>query len=105
MHFAIQNITNTTTLTTLIIPIVLGIILIIVLIWIMRIEKRINRLFIGKDSMNIEDSVYHITQDIKTLQKFTDDMEGYLTSVETRLKKSVQSVETVRFNPFKGTGS
>ena len=32
-------------------------------------------------------------------------MEEYLLSVEKRLKKSVQSVSTVRFNPFKGTGS
>ena len=32
-------------------------------------------------------------------------MEAYLTTVEKRLRKSVQSINTVRFNPFKGTGS
>lgn len=32
-------------------------------------------------------------------------MESYLITVEKRLKKSVQSINTVRFNPFKGTGS
>jgi hypothetical protein len=32
-------------------------------------------------------------------------MEEYLTTVEKRLKKSIQGVETVRFNPFKGTGA
>jgi hypothetical protein len=31
-------------------------------------------------------------------------MEKYLTHVEKRLRKSIQSVHTVRFNPFKGTG-
>jgi hypothetical protein len=31
-------------------------------------------------------------------------MEGYLHIVEERLKKSIRGVETVRFNPFKGTG-
>jgi hypothetical protein len=32
-------------------------------------------------------------------------MQEYLLTVEKRLKKSVQAVNTVRFNPFKGTGS
>lgn len=32
-------------------------------------------------------------------------MEKYLETVERRLRKSVQSVHTVRFNPFKGTGA
>jgi hypothetical protein len=39
------------------------------------------------------------------LRQFTKDMESYLMTVERRLKKSIQGVETIRFNPFKGTGS
>jgi hypothetical protein len=31
-------------------------------------------------------------------------MDIYLKSVEERLKRSIQSVHTIRFNPFAGTG-
>jgi hypothetical protein len=41
---------------------------------------------------------------IKELENFRTDLEKYLTTVEKRLKKSVQGIHTVRFNPFKGTG-
>jgi hypothetical protein len=44
-------------------------------------------------------------KDLKEFKQFTKDMEHYLTTVEIRLQKSIQSVETVRYNPFKGTGS
>ncbi len=40
------------------------------------------------------------------LESFKKELETYLTTVESRLKKSVQGIHTVRFNPFKGsTGS
>ena len=39
------------------------------------------------------------------LIKFRKDMEQYLIGVEKRLRKSTQSIETIRFNPFKGSGA
>jgi hypothetical protein len=43
--------------------------------------------------------------DISKLYKFENEMKSYLTDVEKRLRRSVQAVETIRYNPFKGTGS
>ena len=73
--------------------------------WIVRLEIRLGRLLIGKNAKSLEGSFVSITNELKELHQFTKEMEQYLSTVETRLKRSIQSVETVRFNPFKGTGS
>lgn len=73
--------------------------------WIVRLEIRLSRLLIGKNAKTLEDSFVSITNELKELHQFTKEMEHYLSHVEKRLKRSIQTVETVRFNPFKGTGS
>ncbi len=75
------------------------------LVWIIRLQIRLSRLLVGKNAKTLEDSFVAITKQLQELHAFTKDMEKYLVSVETRLKRSIQSIETVRFNPFKGTGS
>ena len=65
---------------------------------------KLNRFLIGFDSKNIGDSLTYVSGNLKDLQAFRKELEVYLTMVENRLKKSVQSVNTVRFNPFKGQG-
>jgi hypothetical protein len=65
---------------------------------------RMRRFLIVVDAHSISDSLTHVSHSLKELQHFRDDMEGYLTDVERRLRKSIQSVHTIRFNPFKGTG-
>ena len=62
------------------------------------------KFLIDVDSKNIADSLTKVADNMKELQKFSSEMETYLTGVEKRLRKSVQSVHTVRFNPFHGTG-
>ncbi|MFA6295183.1 MAG: DUF4446 family protein [Candidatus Paceibacterota bacterium] len=66
---------------------------------------KLHRFLIGINSHNISDSLNHVSNNLKDLQGFRNEMETYLTSVEKRLRKSVQSVHTVRFNPFKGVGA
>ncbi len=83
----------------------LGLLLIISIIWVWRLEIRMRRLLRGKNAKTLEDSILSILKELKDLKQFTIDMESYLTTVENRVKKSIQGVETVRFNPFKGTGS
>jgi hypothetical protein len=80
-------------------------IVIILIIWMIILEMRMRRLLRGKNAHSLEDTILSISQELKELSKFTHEMEQYLTTVETRLKKSIQSVQTIRFNPFKGTGS
>jgi len=65
---------------------------------------KMRRFLITMNAHNIADSLSHVRNNLKDLQGFKTEMEDYLTTVEKRLRKSVQSVHTVRFNPFKGTG-
>jgi hypothetical protein len=79
--------------------------MILLVLWIFRLESRISRLLVGKNAKSLEDSFVTITKELQDVHAFTKDMELYLSTVEKRLKRSIQSIETVRFNPFKGTGS
>ena len=79
-----------------------AVIVLLILVIIMYVKMR--RFLIGIDSKNISDSLSFVSSNLNELQTFRKEMEVYLTSVEKRLKKSVQSVHTVRFNPFKGAG-
>lgn len=82
-----------------------GTISLIAVILLIHAEIRINRLLKGKNARTLEDSIISIDADLKELLQFRKELEHYLESVETRLKKSIQGVSTLRFNPFKGTGS
>jgi aspartate aminotransferase-like enzyme len=55
--------------------------------------------------MTIEDSLIEIAKELDTLTEYKEESEEYLKKVEIRLRKSIQSVEARRFNPFKGTGA
>jgi len=85
--------------------IILAIATLILLGLVVRMYVKLRRFLVDADSHNIADSLDHVSSGLKGLQGFRDEMESYLTSVEKRLRKSVQSVHTVRFNPFKGVGA
>ncbi len=73
-----------------------------VIIW---LYIKMRRFLVDVDSQHIGQSLDYVSTNLDDLQKFKTDLEKYLTDVERRLRKSVQSVHTVRFNPFKGVGS
>ena len=81
-----------------------GFIILLLVIWIIRFEVKFRRLTAGK-SGNLEESITHLKDNQKEAEKFMKEMEKYLTDVEKRLQKSVQAVETVRFNAFDGVGA
>lgn len=84
---------------------VLSGILIFLVIWIMLLERKIKKFTRGKNGKSLEDSMVIITKNLDNLSKFKKDIEQYLIEVEKRLRRSTQSIETIRFNPFKGNGS
>jgi hypothetical protein len=65
---------------------------------------KVKNLLKGKDAKTLEDTIIGMESRLKDMAWFRSEMEKYLESVELRLKKSIQGVETIRFNPFKGTG-
>lgn len=77
----------------------------LLLFFIFNLNKKLNKFLTGASSTNLDESITSINHSLGDFDKFKDDMQTYLLTVEKRLKKSVQAVNTVRFNPFKGTGS
>ena len=78
---------------------------IILILWIVRLEVRLSKMLRGKNIHSIEDTLLALHKDTKILHAFRNDSIEYLKNIEARLKRSVQAVETIRYNPFKGTGS
>ena len=72
--------------------------------WIIRLEIRIHRLLGGKNGRSLEDSIVASGQNLEKLNEFQREAINHFVNVEKRLNRSIQAVETVRFNPFKGTG-
>lgn len=82
----------------------LSIVTIVLLFWIIKMHIKIKKFLVNIDSDSITDSLKHVSTHLNNLQSFRTEMESYLAQVEKRLNKSVQSIHTVRFNPFHGTG-
>lgn len=79
--------------------------LIVILIgWIIRLEIKMRRLLVGKDAKSLEDSIVSGHKNIEKLNDFQKEAINHFINIEKRLKRSVQAVDTLRFNPFKGTG-
>ncbi len=77
---------------------------VILIIWIIRLEIKIGKFVKGKDGKSLEDSIVSGHKNLEKLNEFQKEVIGHFINVEKRLKRSIQSVETIRFNPFKGTG-
>lgn len=84
---------------------VLTLAILLLLIMIMDLKNKLKKFLIGSGTENLTESMESIRGSLKESQTFQEEMRDYLITVEKRLKKSVQAVYTVRFNPFKGTGS
>jgi hypothetical protein len=84
--------------------IILGIIAIVELALIIVLWRKMSRFLVDADADSITDSLASVSGDLNTLKAFRTDLEEYLAGVEKRLRKSVRSVHTIRFNPWKGSG-
>ncbi len=71
---------------------------------VIHLEIKVRRLLAGKNAQSLEDTIVSVHKKLDMLSEFRKDSLAYFTDIEKRLRRSVQSVETVRFNPFKGTG-
>jgi uncharacterized membrane protein YqgA involved in biofilm formation len=78
--------------------------ILILLGYIIKLDRKLKKFLIGKDAKTLEDSILSAKENIEKLNIFQKEVIGHFTNVEKRLNRSVQAVETLRFNPFKGTG-
>lgn len=63
------------------------------------LERRMNRLTLGRGG-SLEESIAIISRELKELREFKGEVEKYLKLVESRLRGSIGGVGLVRFNPF-----
>lgn len=78
--------------------------IVLLVFWIIWLEIRLKRLLSGKDAKSLEDSIVNIINNLKSLNDFQKEVVSHFINIEKRLRRSVQAVGTIRFNPFKGTG-
>lgn len=79
--------------------------IVVLAVLVIRLEYKMKKFLISKSSTNIDDSLVDLHARTKELESFRNELETYLKTVEIRLRRSIQGVATIRFNPFKGTGS
>ena len=82
-----------------------GIAILLGIFWIISTEKRLKRFFLGKKAKDLEDTIILLEEEIAKLKKFKENTERELVTINTKLKKAIRGVETVRFNPFPDQGS
>ena len=74
-------------------------------LWMLNTEKRLKRFFMGKKGADLEDILIILKEDIKKLKESKENTEEELTLINSKLKKSIRGLETIRFNPFPDQGS
>lgn len=77
----------------------------LLLIWNIRLEHKLGRIFANGKTKNLDETLAYLKSRTDEYEEFREDLEKYLALVESRLRRSVQGVGTVRFNPFKGNGA
>ncbi|HEV7424517.1 MAG TPA: DUF4446 family protein [Candidatus Paceibacterota bacterium] len=82
-----------------------GLLLVIGAIWIFATEKRLKRFFLGKKAKDLEDTILSLEDTVSKLIREKNGMQKEITAINTKLKKSVRGLETIRFNPFPDQGS
>ncbi len=78
--------------------------IVLLLVWIVRLEMRIRKLLGGKTAKSLEEAVAELHENTEKLNHFQREAISHFINVEKRLNRSIQAVETIRFNPWKGTG-
>ena len=78
--------------------------IVILIGWVIRLEVKIKKLLIGKDAKSLEDSIINAKENLEKINDFQNEALLYFKNIEKRLKRSLQTTQTHRFNPFKGTG-
>lgn len=73
-------------------------------IWILMIELRLKKLFKGAKAKDLESVITSLRDELEKLKISQKETEKYLGTVERRLRKSIQNVSAIRFNPFAESG-
>ena len=76
----------------------------VLLIWLIRLEHRLHKLAKGAKGESLEGVITSLHKKVAELASHRGQIDGHLQNLEKSVKKSIQGIETVRFNPFKDQG-
>ena len=82
-----------------------GSIILLQTIWAVITEKRLKRFFLGKKAKDLEDTIVTLENTVAELNKTKNIIQKDIALINTKLKKSIRGLETIRFNPFPDQGS
>lgn len=82
----------------------LVLIIFILAIWVAYLEHRLGRWWRGKKASDLEEVMIAIGRAIDDFEARHEQINQDLADINRRLKKSVQKVETLRYNPFRDQG-
>ena len=74
-------------------------------IWAFSTEKRLKKFFAGKKAKDLEDTLSTLQSEIEKFRKEKESIQKEIITINSKLKKSIRGLETVRFNPFPDQGS
>ena len=83
----------------------IGIILCLLAFFIIRTNQKLGKFMRGKDAKSLESLLNEIVRELEAERKEQESIKAHLGHVEKRLRKSIQGVDLVRFNPFTDSGS
>jgi len=72
--------------------------------WVVWLEIRLGKLFRGKHAHSLEHVLIDMSKFMDELDATHKKIEARMEEMNTRVRRSVQGVETVRFNPFSDAG-
>jgi hypothetical protein len=90
--------------TNLIVIIVLVFIVIILVYWLWKIEQRLKRFFRGSKASSLEENFKDLTNSVASIEEYHKKLKQEFGIIDARLSRSIQGLETVRFNPFSDSG-
>ena len=81
-----------------------AVIILLLLFWIIRLEKKLRKL-LGCRKGTLDDAFDNLRKEVESLKKYSENATEKFQVIDGKLRKTISGNETVRFNPFKGTGS
>jgi hypothetical protein len=77
---------------------------IITIFWLSKTEKRLKKVFAGKKAKDLEDLIFLLNEEIKSLHNTKTQLQKDVEVLNTKMKKAIRGVDTIRFNPFADQG-
>lgn len=90
--------------TNLIVIVILVLIILVMGYWLWKTEQRLKKFFRGARAESLEDSMKDALATVKNIEEYHQKLHKRLEHIDSRVQRSIQGIETVRFNPFSDSG-